>query len=188
MHNRFHITLVAVLTLAAFVATSYLVAIRFDAQRWISDYPQIYIKKLEPNVISVTWKNFPNRLHVIQVWTSSSGPAEEIPRYVAADWFSPNTKNGNLTIALDGAKEYAACSSRYAVAKVGSSRTYTNLPCYEWKYRQPRENTREALRFDEGGWGILFVIMYLFDFCLLVGTLNLVEESRTVHAASDNPL
>lgn len=145
------------------IPVSFLLALRFQADYWIDDYPKIIITKNSPEVINVRWENFPNQLELIQIWTSNSPNSEEIPRWKATNHtiFPKNTLYKNTTLHFSASpKNYVACSSKFHYVKEGTSRTYTNLPCYEWAPYHPRDNTRKALRFDEGGWGFLFVLLY----------------------------
>lgn len=168
-----------ILLLGLLAASVVLEELIFNAPGWIPDYPVLHFEDRQESRATLVWKNFPTKNKIVQVWQSGSPNDDVLPRWTAtrAIFHTNGTQDGNVTFILaDAPRNLVACVSTISAVEPGTHRPNIYLPCYVWKYRVARANTRTTVVFDEGGWVFLFIILFLVSGVLIVlFFLSLIE-------------
>lgn len=153
-----------VLWLVALLGYVIFIVARFHPRKLTSDYPRIRITHGETGRV-ITWDHLSESPMEFQVWSTRDSTVNCDAYWELEMGLTTHGKNGSAAMGHRQG-DFVICTGRPGTR--GVSHPQTALPCYTWKWRDPRFTTRENCQFDDVGWVFLFMALGVFIVFLFV--------------------
>jgi len=157
----------ALVVVGLWVASLWGVISRFHPTTIKSNYPSVSLETHNESTV-IMWDNLPNSKKwqetkglIFQVFVSDTDDSECETMWYASNFVYVTNPSGSSPVKLPKATHYAVCKVGHPIPIKGTSRANINLPCYNWKWNEARFTTRSTCRFDEVGWVIFFMIVFV---------------------------